>query len=191
MVGSDTAIKTSNPGNLGWRNQLIDYADRKRIEVSSRSCIQYITSSILKLGCKPLPDRIDEADFIIARQRVELKFWRKRWVVHNWDYEQLKRRKLDVIFATDKMILPATNDIPVVRLGLYGNYLKRDTETLRRYFKILKSHPRQDIVSHCDNARCLATRTHESAQLSLHFQNDPFRLGWGPDRSESAIGAHT
>ena len=167
MLRLDAAIKTSDYCNPHWGNQLIDYAERKWVEASGRSCIQSIARSALKLNCKPLPDRIDEADFIIARRRVELKFWRKSWVVHKWDYEQLKRRRLDVIFATDKMILPPENDIPIVRLGLHSNYLKRDTETLRKYFKIGKNHPRQGMAEDSEKAIWIANGTSGSLRLSL------------------------
>jgi len=83
-----------------------------------------------------LPDRNNEADVVIASKRVEIKFWRKKWVVHNWDYRQLKRRNLDEVFATNNMVLPTHNDIPVVRLGFFHNYWKRDTARLREWLGI-------------------------------------------------------
>ena len=114
---------------------MIDYSERKRLEKYSRSCIQHYCHA-LNQSCLFLPDRNNEADVVIASKRVEIKFWRKKWVVHNWDYRQLKRRNLDVIFATNNMVLPAHNDIPVVRLGFYHNYWKRDTARLREWLGI-------------------------------------------------------
>ncbi len=110
--------------------------------------------------------------------------------MHNWDYKQLKRRNLNVIFATDRMILPPSNDIPVVRLGLHSNYLKRDTETLRRYFKVGKNHGRQDMAEDSDNAFCLAATTYGSPGLSAPVYHR-LRQDLGPDWNKSEIGVQT
>src|SRR5438876_11748897 len=117
---------------------MIPYSQRKKIEGVSRSCIQYVCAS-LKLPCRLLPDRKDDVDVIISGKRVELKFYRVPWLVHNWDHRALERRRIDFIFGNkNTVIMPADSKIKLIHVDFFTwNGVK---STLKKLFLTSRRH---------------------------------------------------